>query len=91
MAAIESVTAGDFADDVQEGTLLHFHHRFAHLAFDTIERMARDPASGIRLTIHRRMACVSCMEGKQTRNTQPQQDSGENTPIDPIGGVSCSE
>ena len=46
MAAIESGTAGDVADDVKEGTLLHFHHRFAHLALDTIERMARDPASG---------------------------------------------
>ena len=53
--------------------------------------MARDPASGIRLTSHRRMACVSCMEGKQTRNTQPQQDSGENAPTDRIGGVICPE
>uniref|UniRef100_A0AAV1UCK3 Ribosomal protein L34 n=1 Tax=Peronospora matthiolae TaxID=2874970 RepID=A0AAV1UCK3_9STRA len=38
--------------------------------------MARDPASGIRLTSHRRTACVSCIKGKQTRKAQPKQDSG---------------
>ena len=72
-------------------TLLHFHQRFAHLVFDTIEQMACHPTSGIRLTSHRRMACVSCMEGNQTRNTQPQQNSGENALIDRIGGVICSD
>ena len=72
---------------MQEGTLLHFHQRFGDLAFDTIERMAREPASGIRLTSNKRAACVSCMEGKQTRNAQQQQDSGMNSPIDRIGGV----
>uniref|UniRef100_A0AAV1TEA7 Integrase catalytic domain-containing protein n=1 Tax=Peronospora matthiolae TaxID=2874970 RepID=A0AAV1TEA7_9STRA len=51
--------------------------------------MASDPSSGKRLTSHRRMACVSCMEGKQTRNVQPQQDSSENAPMDRIGGVIC--
>ena len=31
------------------------------------------------------------MEGKQTRKTQPQQDRDENSPIDRIGGVICSD
>uniref|UniRef100_A0AAV1TA52 Integrase catalytic domain-containing protein n=1 Tax=Peronospora matthiolae TaxID=2874970 RepID=A0AAV1TA52_9STRA len=53
--------------------------------------MTRNPASGIRLTSHRRMACVSCREGKQTRNAQPKQDSGEKEPIDRIGGEICSD
>ena len=70
MAALELGASADVASDVQEGTLLHFHQRFGPLAFDTIELMARDPASGIRLTSNKRMACVSCMEGKQTRNIQ---------------------
>ena len=56
MAAIESGSAGDVADDVQEGTLLHFHQPFSHLALDNIERMARDPSSAIRLTSHQLMA-----------------------------------
>ena len=37
------------------------------------------------------MACVSFMEGKKTRNTQPQQDSGKNASIDCIAGVICSD
>lgn len=37
------------------------------------------------------MTCVSCLEGKQTRKTQSQQDSGTNSPIDRIGGVICSD
>ena len=53
--------------------------------------MARDPASGIRLTSNKRMACVSCLDGKQTRNAQSQKDSGANSPIDRIGGVICSD
>lgn len=53
--------------------------------------MARDLASGIRLTSNKRMACVSYLEGKQTRNAQLQQDSVENFPIDRIGGVIRSE
>uniref|UniRef100_A0AAV1U5U4 Uncharacterized protein n=1 Tax=Peronospora matthiolae TaxID=2874970 RepID=A0AAV1U5U4_9STRA len=89
MSAVESGAVGDVAADVQEGTLLYIHQRGAHLAFDTIKRMASDPSSGKRLTSHRRMACVSCMEGKQTRNVQPQQDSSENAPMDRIGGVIC--
>uniref|UniRef100_A0AAV1V2K9 Integrase catalytic domain-containing protein n=1 Tax=Peronospora matthiolae TaxID=2874970 RepID=A0AAV1V2K9_9STRA len=53
--------------------------------------MARDPASGIKLSSDKRMACVSCMEGQQMRNAQLQEDSGTNSPIDRIGGVICSD
>ena len=53
--------------------------------------MARDPASGIKLSSNKRMACVSCLEGKQTRNAQAKVDSGSNSPIDRIGGVICSD
>ncbi|CAI5708769.1 unnamed protein product [Hyaloperonospora brassicae] len=91
MAALESSASADVTSDVQEGTLLHFHQRFGHLEFDTIERMARNPASEIRLTSSKRMACVSCMEGKQKRNSQNQTDSGFNAPIDRVGGVICSD
>ncbi|CAI5733963.1 unnamed protein product [Hyaloperonospora brassicae] len=45
MAALEADDATDVAGDVQEWTLLHVHQRFSHLAFDTIERMAKKPAS----------------------------------------------
>uniref|UniRef100_A0AAV1U887 Integrase catalytic domain-containing protein n=1 Tax=Peronospora matthiolae TaxID=2874970 RepID=A0AAV1U887_9STRA len=53
--------------------------------------MARDPASDIRLSNNKRMACVSCLEGKQTRNAQSHLDSGKHSLIDRIGGVICSD
>uniref|UniRef100_A0AAV1V2L8 Uncharacterized protein n=1 Tax=Peronospora matthiolae TaxID=2874970 RepID=A0AAV1V2L8_9STRA len=91
MAALEAHATETNADEPHEASLLHWHQRLGHLAFDTIERMARDPASGIRLSNNKRMACVSCLEGKQMRNAQSQQDSGKHSPIDRIGGVICSD
>ena len=91
MAALEANSVDASADDAHEASLLHWHQRLGHLAFDTIVRMARDPASGIKLSSNKRMACVSCLEGKQTRNAQAQMDSGANSPIDRIGGVICSD
>uniref|UniRef100_A0AAV1VI54 Integrase catalytic domain-containing protein n=2 Tax=Peronospora matthiolae TaxID=2874970 RepID=A0AAV1VI54_9STRA len=91
MAALEAHATETNADEPHEASLLHWHQRLGHVAFDTIERMARDPASGIRLSNNKRMACVSCLEGKQKRNAQSQQDSGKNSPIDRIGGVICSD
>uniref|UniRef100_A0AAV1T191 Integrase catalytic domain-containing protein n=1 Tax=Peronospora matthiolae TaxID=2874970 RepID=A0AAV1T191_9STRA len=91
LTALEAHSAEASADDAHEATLLHWHQRLGHLAFDTIVRMARDPASGIKLSSDKRMACVSCMEGKQTRSAQSQEDSGTNSPIDRIGGVICSD
>ena len=37
------------------------------------------------------MACVSCMEGKQTRSNQSQHDSGSNSSIDRVEDVICSD
>jgi hypothetical protein len=88
MAAIEQ-DVGE--TDVQEGTLLDFHRRFGHLAFDTIKRMAQDPRSGIRITDRRRANCLTCAEGKASKSRQPQSDSGKNSPIDRVGGVICSD
>ena len=50
MAAID--VASEQIDDevVHAGTLMHFHQRFGHLTYDNIERMAREPVSGILLT-----------------------------------------
>uniref|UniRef100_A0AAV1TRZ9 Retrovirus-related Pol polyprotein from transposon TNT 1-94-like beta-barrel domain-containing protein n=1 Tax=Peronospora matthiolae TaxID=2874970 RepID=A0AAV1TRZ9_9STRA len=64
LAALEAHSADASADDAHEASLLHWHQRIGHLAFDTIVRMARDPASGIKLSSDKRMACVSCMEAK---------------------------
>lgn len=49
--------------------------------------MARDPASGIELTHNRRANCLTCAQGKQTKNTQLKKCTGKNTPIDRVGGV----
>ena len=69
-AALESLATDADADGVHEASLLHWHQRLGHLALDTIERMARDQASGIRLISKKRMSCVSYLDGKQTRNAQ---------------------
>ena len=53
--------------------------------------MDRDPASGIKLTDTKRVTCLACAQGKQTKNRQYSRDSGTNWPIDVIGGVSCSD
>ena len=64
MAFLSEETAGEAPVDAQSGTLLHFHQRMGHLAYDSIERMAKDPASGIVITDRRRLTCLSCAEGK---------------------------
>uniref|UniRef100_A0AAV1T532 Integrase catalytic domain-containing protein n=1 Tax=Peronospora matthiolae TaxID=2874970 RepID=A0AAV1T532_9STRA len=88
-----ALAQGEFevSQDVQRGTLMHFHRRLAHLNYDTILRMAKDPASGIQLTDETRENCLACAQGKQTKNQQSRKDTGTNAPIDVIGGVICSD
>lgn len=57
--------------DATSDTLLVSHARFDHLALDTIKRMAKDPASGIKISNHEQKHCMVCAEGKQTRAKQP--------------------
>ncbi|DAZ97926.1 TPA: hypothetical protein N0F65_007267 [Lagenidium giganteum] len=77
--------------EVQEASLHDFHVRLGHLCSETIERLAKNPSSGIKLTDHLRPNCAACSHGKQTKNPQPKADSGVNAPIDRIGGVVCSD
>jgi hypothetical protein len=53
--------------------------------------LAAKPGSGIKLTDKDRPNCMTCAEGKQTKNRQSKKDSGENSPIDRVGGVICSD
>ncbi|KAE8877447.1 hypothetical protein PF005_g6499 [Phytophthora fragariae] len=78
-------------DEVQQDTLMNFHERLGHLALDTVERIARDPHSGIQITDHTRSPCIVCAEGKQTKRTQSKKDTGSHLPIECIGGVICSD
>ena len=51
MAVLMREQSPDDTDaDFQMGYLLHFHQRLGHLAYDSIERLAKDPASGIKFT-----------------------------------------
>ena len=61
LASIESV------DDAnkQKGSLLHFHQRFGHLNYDTIERIAKLPESGIEIDDHRRLKFLAQKASKQ--------------------------
>ncbi|CAI5711704.1 unnamed protein product [Peronospora destructor] len=81
----------EVSQDVQKGSLMHFHRRLAHLNYDTIIRMAKDPACGIQLTDLTRANCLACTQGKQTKNPQSKKDTGENSPVDVIGAVICSD
>ena len=75
---------------VHEDSLHQFHVRLGHLSYAAIEELASKPESGIKLVNHDKPQCISCAEGKQTRNNQLK-DSGNNEPIDRIGGVICSD
>ncbi len=70
---------------------MRLHYRLGHLNLDEIERMGRNPGSGVKITDFTRKTCNSCAEGKQPKNRQAQADSGENSPIDVPGGVICSD
>nr|CCA23978.1 OSIGBa0134J07.9 putative [Albugo laibachii Nc14] len=76
--------------DPQQGSLLDFLLRFAHLAYDTVELMASDPASVIRLTDRERPTCLTCAKRQQRRNKKSKKDTGEYASITRIGGVICS-
>ena len=70
--------------NVQCGTLMHFHRRLGHLCFDTIIKMSNDPASGIKLTDIRRMNCLDCAQGKQTKKEQSRVDTGITPPFSDV-------
>lgn len=91
MAILVDEGTAELSSEVQRGTLMDFHQRLGHLSLNTVERMTKDPASGIKITDRRRLTCLSCAEGKQTKNPQSQKDTGVNAPIDRIGAVICSD
>ncbi|GMF44999.1 unnamed protein product [Phytophthora fragariaefolia] len=87
----EVTKPADVSTDVQRGRLVEFHQRMVHLNYDAVERLALDPSSGIELTDRRRVNCLACAQGKQTKNNRPKVDTESNSPIDRVGGVICSD
>lgn len=73
MSALDTTRSGE---PVQMGTLMQFHESFGQFSYNTIERLARMPESGIQLTNHIQQRCLTCAEEHQTRATQPKQDTG---------------
>ncbi|OWZ01374.1 hypothetical protein PHMEG_00027252 [Phytophthora megakarya] len=69
---------------VQERSIMHFHMRLGHLACDTIERMAREPGSGIKLTDKTRESCLTCAQGKQPKNLQSKKGTGATHRLTPL-------
>ncbi|POM67312.1 Rve domain containing hypothetical protein, partial [Phytophthora palmivora] len=78
-------------DAVTATTLQELHQRLGHLAYDTVERMADTVGSGIRLTDRTRPNCLTCAQGKQSKNHQSKKDTGAHAPINKIGGVIGSD
>ncbi|KAE9048491.1 hypothetical protein PR002_g427 [Phytophthora rubi] len=91
MSAVIDESSGVQKESVQHDTLMGFYGRFGHLAYDTIERIAKDPASGIAITSHERSRCTTCAEGKQTHADQPKKDTGVHAPVDRVDGIICSD
>ncbi|GMF42845.1 unnamed protein product [Phytophthora fragariaefolia] len=46
----EAAESAEVSGDVQKGTVLEFHKRLAHLSYDSVRRLAKEPSSGIHLT-----------------------------------------
>jgi hypothetical protein len=81
----------DVGQDMQKGSLMHFHKWLAHLNYDTIIKMAKDPTSGIQLTDELRANCLACTQAKQTKYPQSRKDTGRSELIDVIEVVMCSD
>ena len=74
-----AITTSEYISDsdAQSGILMESHHRFGHLCYDTIVKMAHDSASGIILTDTKREKCLACTKGKKTERKQSKADSGK--------------
>uniref|UniRef100_M4BS13 Uncharacterized protein n=1 Tax=Hyaloperonospora arabidopsidis (strain Emoy2) TaxID=559515 RepID=M4BS13_HYAAE len=51
-------------------TLVELHQRLSYLGYDTVEGMADSMGSGVHLTDRARQNCLTCAEGKQSKNNQ---------------------
>ncbi|GMF44281.1 unnamed protein product [Phytophthora fragariaefolia] len=91
MSAVIDESSDIQKEYVERDTLMGFHVRFGHLAYDTVERITKDPVSEIAITSHERSLCTTCAEGKQTRSDQPKKDTGAHAPVYRVGGVICSD
>ena len=60
----------ELTQDVQQGTLMHFHRRSNHSNYDTIYCMSNDSAHGKHITDETRATCLACAQGNQTKNPQ---------------------
>ncbi|KAE9209404.1 hypothetical protein PF004_g16480 [Phytophthora fragariae] len=87
----EVADSGEVLGDVQKVKLLDFHKRLAHLNYDSVERLAKEPSSGIHQTDHKRVNSLTCTEGKKAKNRRSKKDTGTHSPIDWVGGVICSD
>ena len=71
----------EVGQDLQKGSLMHFHRRPIHLSYDTIIKMTEDTASVIQLTDKIRVNRLACAEGEKTKNRQSRKDTGRNHPL----------
>jgi hypothetical protein len=76
---------------IHEDSLYQFHVRLGHQSYAAIEELASKPESGIKLMDRERPHCITCAEGKQSRNNQSKKDSENSAPISRIRGVICSD
>ena len=91
MSAIggEERIAHDLPVIAQQGSLVDFHNKLGHLNHDSIERLANDPDSRIKLTDRALPSCLTCAQENQINSRQPQKDSRDHSLTDRIGEVVC--
>ncbi|POM62933.1 hypothetical protein PHPALM_27859 [Phytophthora palmivora] len=79
MAALNKEVNGNGGEQISlpMETLVEFHRCLGYLNYDAVERLVKDPSSGIELVGRR-------------RGSQSGKDTGEHSPISRVCGVICS-
>ena len=70
-------------------SLFQWHLRLGHIGFQGINQLAKDPASGIKLTSTAIEACAGCLQGKQTRHPSSKPAQRASNTLDRVHSDLC--
>jgi len=70
-------------------SLLQWHLRLGHIGFEGIKQLAKDPASGIKLTSTAIEACAAWLQGKQTRHPSSKPAQRASNTLDRVHSDLC--
>jgi hypothetical protein len=70
-------------------SLFQWHLSLGHIGFKGIKQLAKDPASGIKLTSTAIEACAACLQGKQTRHPSSKPAQRASNTLDRVHSDLC--